>query len=190
MRKLMLLVLFFTGLVNAQDKEFKFTKDGFTDFVVTDVEGKSQQELYKKALDWIQVAYKNPKEVIKAQIENDYVRIEGFKANMLCTKLLGISNCEDVRYQIEISFKDGKYKFDVIKVESYQKGTKYNNFSSGWRDFPISGDIGNTYFKKDGTQKSIFKSYPESFETTFNDLNSSLKEFLTSESIPSKTKEW
>jgi hypothetical protein len=188
MKKSLLLILLIAGFANAQETEFKFTKDGFTDFVVINIEGKNQQELYEKALDWLQVTYKNPKEVIKAQIENDYVRIEGFESEMLCTSVLGSVYCQDVKYQVEISFKDGRYKFDVVKVESYEAGTIDNNLVSKWIDFPINSAY--VYFKKDGSPKGMFKLYPEAFENTFNNLKSSLKDFLSSETIPSKTEEW
>jgi hypothetical protein len=182
MKKSLLLILFIAGFANAQETEFKFTKDGFTDFVVINIEGKNQQELYKKALDWLQVTYKNPKEVIKAQIENDYVRIEGIRSSMFCMKSLGMLNCLDGKYQIEISFKDGKYKFDVISVE--------HKSTYGWSAFLINGDIGQAYFKENGEIRSAFKLYPDAFQSTFNDLNKDLESFLKSETIPSKTEEW
>ena len=78
-----------SNLSFSQETEFKFDKEGFTDFVVTQCEGKTQAELYKKALDWVSVTYKNPKEVIKAQIENDYIRIEGSSNSLICLNILG-----------------------------------------------------------------------------------------------------
>ena len=104
-----------SNLSFSQETEFKFDKEGFTDFVVTQCEGKTQVELYKKALDWVSVTYKNPKEVIKAQIENDYIRIEGSSNSLICLNILG-KKYNNATYQIEISFKDGKYKFDVTSV--------------------------------------------------------------------------
>ena len=101
MRKIIITLLAFVSTINfllGQETEFKFSPDGFTDYVVISCEGKAQSDLYKKTLDWISVTYKNPSEVIKAQIENEYVRIEGFKSNMLCMKSLGILNCNDVRF--------------------------------------------------------------------------------------------
>ena len=91
MNKILLLLLMLVSFYsNAQETEFKCTKEGFTDYIVGIVEGKTSQELYKKTLDWVSYTYKNPKEVIKAQIENDYIRIEGAKSNLLCIKSLGL----------------------------------------------------------------------------------------------------
>lgn len=180
-------MLFFLTFVNAQETEFKFTKDGFTDYVIGAVDGKTSSELYKKALDWVSVTYKNPKEVIKAQIENDYIRIEGAKSKMLCVKSLGMTSCNDARYQIEISFKDGKYKFDLIKLEQYIAPSQYTTIS-GWLEVGLANT--SVYFKENGDLKNIFKLMPPAIETEFNELNQSLKEFLKSDTIPSKKNDW
>lgn len=181
---LLMLVSFYS---NAQPTEFKFTKEGFTDYVVGIVEGKTAQELYKKTIDWINVTYKNPKEVIKAQIENDYIRIEGSKSNMLCIKSLGMLNCSDVRYQIEISLKDGKYKFDLIKLEQYIAPSQYT-VTSGWSEIGLANTSG--YYKENGELRNIFKLYPQAIESEFNSLNISLNDFLKSNTIPSKKSDW
>jgi hypothetical protein len=187
MKKILLAFLFITGLTNAQETDFKFTKEGFTDYAVGTVPNKKASEMYKKALDWVSVTYKNPKEVIKAQIENDYIRIEGGKSNMLCVKSLGITLCNDARYQIEISFKDEKYKFDVIKLEQYTAPSKYS-VTSGWSEVSLADT--KAYFKENGDIRNLFKLYPEAFENSFNSLNTSLKEFLISDTIPSKKTDW
>ena len=109
------LLVFFNLSIYGQESEFKFTKDGLTDFVVTPVNGKMQNELYKKTLDWISLTFKEPGEVIKANIENEYIRIEGFSKELICYSYMG-KRCGATKYEIEISFKDGKYTFDVLSI--------------------------------------------------------------------------
>lgn len=184
------LIAFMSFSSNAQETEFKFKndkKEGFTDYVVGNIEGKTAQELYKKTLDWVAVTFKNPKEVIKAQIENDYIRIEGAKLNMLCIKSLGMSYCSNARYQIEISFKDGKYKFDVTKLEQYTPPSQYV-VNSGWSEVELTNT--SYCYKENGDLKSLFKLYPSAIESEFNALNASLKDFLKSDAIPSKKSDW
>jgi hypothetical protein len=163
---------------------FELSKDGFTDFIVTSVPNKSQSELFKKALDWVALTYKDPKEVIKAQIDNDYIRIEGVSLGMVVVNALG-RQAHDGRYQIEISFKDGKYKFDVIKMEAYYSPSQY--YAGGWSDV----DLGNVsgFYNKKGELRGAFKYYPE-IPTYFNQLNQQLKDFVSSDAIPSKKSEW
>ena len=179
MKKIVILFfLFSTKAGFAQDAEFKFSKEGFTDFLVVECEKKTQSELYKKTLDWVAVTYNTPSEVIKGQIENDYIRIEGTAKNLISS---------GTKYQIEISFKDGKYKFDIIQIEYYfDSGVELTELK--WKEF----DIINTdkYFYKNGEIKRSSKPVWNRVTKYFNALNSSLKDFLLSEQIPSKKKEW
>lgn len=187
MKKIIIILILLVSILGfSQESEFKFTKDGFTDYVVGTVPNKTAAELYKKTLDWVSVTFNTPKEVIKAQIENDYIRIEGTKKSMLCIKALGSLICNDGRYQIEISLKDGKYKFDVISLEQYSSPNQYS--AGGWSAFPLA--VVNGYFKENGEIRNVFKLYPEEIQTTFNDLNVGLKTFLSSDNIPSKKSDW
>lgn len=191
-------ILLFTFIVSnsySQDSTFVFTTSGFTDYVVTNINGKSQSDLYKKALDWVSVTYKNPNEVIKAKIENDYLRIEGGNSNMCCTKIMGIKTCNPSKYQIEISLKEGKYKFDVISITQYVAPSQYS--SGGWSEVglpspkavELNPEIMKTYYNDDGDPKKLMRLYIENIPPEFNKLNESLKEFLKSDAIPSK-KDW
>jgi hypothetical protein len=52
MKKTVLLMLLVSGIMNAQETEFTFDNTkGMTDFVVTNVEGKTAPEIYKKVLN-------------------------------------------------------------------------------------------------------------------------------------------
>lgn len=97
---------------------------------VVTVEGKTAEELYTKALEWIQVSYKNPEEVQKGQIQNEYVRFQGVTSNLICVSALGMVSCYDVRYTIELKFKDGRFKFEIIDFEQYLPVSKYS--AGGW----------------------------------------------------------
>lgn len=183
MKKVLLLLLFSVSCF-AQEENFSFTKDGFTDYVVANVEGKTAAELYKKTLDWVSVTYKNPKEVIKAQIENEYIRIEGSKTGLVSVVRM-IKSSYESKYQIEISFKDDKYKFDVIEIKYYIAPSQYT--AGGWYDWQTT-DVTEYYNKKEEI-KTAYRFIPESFTTTFNGLNTDLKNYLlNSEAI--KSKDW
>ena len=167
MRKIIYLFIFFTSLSFSQGAEFKFNINGFTDFIVTPVEGKSAEELYKKTVDWIVVNYKNPKKSILEQTENKFIKLEGFSNKLLLFNNSG-KNYYDAKYQIEISFKDGKYKFDVILVNLLNTKSKpemeLNDMSE--------------YYKKDGDLKTSYKYFPDNFALFFNELNTDLKKYI------------
>jgi hypothetical protein len=180
---ILLLVFICHCLCFAQDTEFKFTKDGLTDFVVIPVADKTQNEIYKKTLDWVAMNFKEPGEVIKATIENEYIRIEGFSKELICYSYMG-KRCGDTKYEIEISFKDGKYKFDVLSISEYNNQSK----SILWTNF----DIVNTaaYFDKKGEAKSSYKFIVTTVPEHFNNLNLNLKNFLVSDGVSSKKNDW
>ena len=170
-----------TTVLHSQETEFKFTPAGLTDFVVTPCDGKTQTELYMKALDWVAVTYKNPKEVLKSQVESDFIRIEGSSNNLLCVQAVG-KTCFLSRYTIEISFKDGKYKFDVLNLDSYSP-------QQGWNEFPIDDRSGDLYFNKKGELKGMYR-YNGEVADYFNILNSSLLKYMQGTNVDSNKGDW
>lgn len=85
MKKIVLLLLFISGIMTAQESEFTFdSTKGMTDFVVINVEGKTAPEIYKKVIEWIKITYKNPDKVILSTIDNEYVRFEGASDYLWC----------------------------------------------------------------------------------------------------------
>ena len=180
MKKIILLASLLNGIFSfCQEKEFTFTKDGITDFVVTSVDNKTQSELFKKTLDWIAVTFKNPKEVLKAQIENDFIRTEGYSKELLCFNTMG-KTFYDANYLVEISFKDGKYKFDLLSITMLNTKSEPN----------IELNKMNEYYKENGNIRGTYKYFPEIIPVYFNNLNISLNDFLTNDKIPSKKNDW
>lgn len=184
MKKLQLLFLFLTGIMSAQVTEFTFDNNkGMTDFIVVNVESKSATEIYKKVIEWIKVTYKNPDKVILSTIENEYVRFEGSSIAVypVNVPLMGKSY-QDTKYQIEISIKDGKYKFDLIGMENYISPSQYSR--GGWTPNTLfDKNVDKEYldkfiYKKDGTIRSYYK-YINDVPVYFNDLNKSLVESIT-----------
>jgi hypothetical protein len=169
----MLLVSFYS---DAQETEFTFTiNKGMTDFIVTPVENKTTSEIYNKVIDWIKLTYKNPNKVILSNSEKNYVRFEG-NSETLYSGL-------PAKYEIEISIKDGKYKFDLISMQCQLTSNKYTI----WTDTPLfykpitQEDLEKKYvFKKDGSLKNSHKFAIE-IPTYFNNLNKSLSKSIVSE---------
>jgi hypothetical protein len=152
----------------SQETVFKFTKDGFTDFIVSNCENKTQSEIYKKTIDWISLNYKNPKEVIQSQIENEFIRFEGVSDDLVCAN--GMKKmCYTSKYLIEISIKEGRYKFDVISIKQLGNGN--------WYDVEINNL--EKYYNKNGEPKTVYKYYPN-IADFFNSINKSLVDSINS----------
>lgn len=166
--KILLLMAFVTASTFAQDTEFKFLKDGLTDFIVTTFDG-SAKDNYNRALAWVKDnAKKNF--VVVSSVENEKLVIEGTKENFLCSKAGGTTVCTYATFTIAISFKDGKYKFEAVGL-SEKATNSINTVVHNLDDF-------SEYYNKDGSLKKYKDDVPAAYETLFNDLNKSLIAFM------------
>ncbi len=179
MKKIILSIIILIGITNnaiGQEIKFEFVKEGFTDFIVTKCDNKNQSELYKKTIEWIKLTYKNPEEVIQTKIENNLIRIEGSSDNLVCFNIFSNKSCNPARYLVEISFKNNKYKFDVINLEYLH--------STGW--FNLGLDKTNLFYNKKGIRK-VYKYFPE-IADYFNSLNNELKNHILG--LKNKKDDW
>lgn len=140
----------------SQDTKFTITNEGITDYLVTNSDSKTQKEIYTKTMQWVALTFKNTDAVIQSNIENELVRIEGYSK-----KFNGVSDAE---YLIEISFKEGKYKFDPLGFTIINGINKFDLFATY-----------KTFFKKDGSVKNRVKVSIEGAENLLNGLNIDLK---------------
>lgn len=152
--------LFFLAVnVYSQESQFTITKDNLTDYMVVNCKGKTEKELYDKTLEWISLNFKNPGQVIQAQLVNQMIRIEGDSE-----KFNGFSNS---KYVIEISFKEGKYKFDPTQYTIINGINKFDFFATY-----------QSYFNKEGEVKDRLKVTVNGVLDTMNGLNKSLEKFI------------
>lgn len=166
MKKLILLLLI-TTLSYAQET-FIFNKDGFTDYVVTNVAG-TQSELFSKTNNWIKENYKSPDDVIKMTMENEKIRIQGYKQDFYCVPYGKQQICSNATYMIEISFKDGKYKFDPLEL----------SLSNSAGSYPMDMTNTSKFYNKKGEIVKGSERTPKILEDFFNGLNESLKSYIS-----------
>lgn len=143
----------------SQETKFTITNEAITDYLVTNCDTKTQNEIYAKTLQWIALTFKNTDAVIQAKVENELLRIEGYTE-----KFNGVS---DASFMIEISFREGKYKFDPLEFTIINGINKFDLFSTH-----------KTYFKNDGSVKSRVKETIEGAENIINGLNIDLKNHI------------
>jgi hypothetical protein len=166
--KMILLVAFISASASAQETQFKFSKEGLTDFIVTTYEG-SAKDTYNRALAWVKDNAKKGYKVTSS-VENEKLVIEGGKENFLCSKAGGTTVCTYATFTIEINFKDGKYKFAAIGL-SEKPNNSTNVVVHDLNDF-------SEYYDKDGSLKKYKDDVPAAYESLFNDLNKSLIVFM------------
>ena len=147
-------------------EKFEYLEIGLNDYVVTNIEGKTKEEMYKKAMNWVKETYKNPDAVLKMNIENEKFRINGIASGII--KVKGISM--NLEYIIEVSFRDNKYRFELISL-LYENATDYKKMPN---------------FKTNPKLIKNFGNSPTEIENYFNTLNKSLELFI----IGKKEEKW
>ena len=140
-------------------EKFEYSEKGINDYIVTKVEEKSTNEIYSKTINWIKETYKNPDKELKMKIENKKVRINGISSDLLFVKKMSFP----LDYTIEISIRDGRYKFTLVSLKLTESGTDYKKIPN---------------FKTDKKLVKNFGESPQRIENYFNGLNQSLKQYI------------
>lgn len=135
MRKLLLLLVLFTAPFSLIGQTSQLPVDPETKLVtyteVVNMPGVNQKELYKRAHKWFHKYYKNPADVIR---EKDSVSatITGIHRFKITKDVKGTkSDAGMVQYTIKVMCKEGKYKYEVSKIN--WKQTSYYGIEK-WMD--------------------------------------------------------
>lgn len=153
--KLLYLLLFTTtcfAQIEVTPNGLEFEEYG--DFLVIEADTTSASELYKRALKYVEMNYKDPDEVYKGQVEEEYLKIETFKPNLTTANNSGVKLPIDARYFIEMRFKDGRVRYEITGLSmTAQNGGRPLNFSGSiWKGYPIynkKGELRLEESKKD-----------------------------------------
>lgn len=152
------LLLFFVSVIFQVNAQYiSITKDGITDYVVSDCEGIAKDVMYGKAIEWVNLTFKNPNEVLIANLENNIIRLEFSETSKPIKKFV-----------VEIQFRDNRYKFDPISIMFPTVPVPSNDFLKTL----------DKYFKKDGSLKSRTSMTVRSVQNILNSTNISLKNYI------------
>ncbi len=90
---------------------------------VEEVAGKSKDELYSNVIAWVNFYFKNPADVLREKNpETGNILIKArFKIFNEADKKGVVTAAGDVMYSLSIGLKDGKYKYEITKINWQQK---------------------------------------------------------------------
>ncbi|SFO05613.1 protein of unknown function [Paenimyroides ummariense] len=185
MKQTLLFLLLVSG-VNISFAQIAFSGKEFQNTIITSCENKTAEEMYQKALNWISYTFNSPNDVLMAKIENEYIRFEGAKEHLVCWETIG-TICNNGKFTVELSFKDGRYKFELIKLQQYIPYTGYG--PHGWDDVNFEYVTANMY-KNNGKLRPKYQHFISDMPEYFNNLNKQLQQFIQNENIPSKREDW
>ena len=141
-------------------------------FVAIEVDGLTIPDGYNRTLEWINITYNTPSEVIKSQLENKYIRIEGIVQNFYPYDVLN-TMFASLRYTIEFKFKENRVKFDVIDTEYFIPSGQYN--AATWVNLEF---LNSKMYKKNGKHKKAYAKKARKVMTYFNELVLSMDTYI------------
>lgn len=148
-------------------------------YIVIEADSLTSQKLYNNAVKYISEKYKNPKEVIRSQIESEYLKFETFVSDFIVYNNSGINIPIQATYTTELKFKKGKVRYEIVALD--MKAQSYNYkvlFSGGFLE-------GYIIYKNNG---KLFKEKTKlDIENYFSKEISILVKYLKGES---KTDDW
>lgn len=128
MKKLVIILFFITPFLSISQTWSPNPTEGFNEPYVVELKGYSAEDIYKSALDWIKITFKDFDEVILSNTINEQIKFQG---------LSGVSP-NQVYVIINIQFRDGRYRVYPQRVQF----------------FPSKIDFSTKYmYKKDGSIK-------------------------------------
>lgn len=180
MKKLIITAIICLVGININAQQLVVTPEGLRDsensertFLVINAEGVTAKDLYDNAVRYITKSYKNPEEVIKGNIEGEYLKFNTYSYGVFNVKNGMAKVLCSMDYTIELSFKDGKVKFELVDLDIYDDNTRtYHVIFTGGRleGYPIYAKNGKLRLPD---TKAELESY---FNTKISLLANALKD--------------
>ncbi|MDM1378175.1 DUF4468 domain-containing protein [Myroides marinus] len=169
-KKLLLTIMVLLPVVaSAQEPKASLTIDGVAP-VIYNAEGKSSSEIYSKVIEWINLKYNSPKDVLKGDIKDKFVSLNGFMDNAWSYSTMGIRTTYGITYKLDIDIKENKYRV-TLTLKDFTHPTQ-----KVWYDY-------HSLFKKDGTIRKVYveghKELEDSINNILQDLNNQVNNINT-----------
>lgn len=158
--RLILTIVAIASAVSACAQRYEVTKDGLRDatsaeksYLVLEAPGKTAEQLFKSAQKYIIQTFKNPDYVKKGDIDGEYLRFDTYTDRITMIKTNLVKLIYSGEYSVELGFKDGKVKYEVINLKIETDGTPLNwqkqGMLDGWWIFGKRGEVDQPTTKKE-----------------------------------------
>lgn len=114
--------LSFGQLLIVTPSGLKDVNDNDKSFVVIQIKDKSAKQLYDESINFINKFYKSADDVIKGKIEGEYLKFVTYAPSFATMKNVIARPSLDAKFTTELSFKDGKIKYEIIELEILVEG--------------------------------------------------------------------
>ena len=174
---LSLSILAFTLGMNAQNETFTYPNNVGDElsgqYIVIEEKG-TPQENYSKVINYINKTYNTPAEVIKSQIKDEYLRIEGVSGLF---KNAGAT--VSTRHSLEFKFKQDRIKLTILNLQEATQGMNISVYCTYDKTHRSNGKIRKTYM-----------DYAVRVVDGLNELSKDIKTGIAQESSETPDDDW
>jgi len=187
MKKITLLFLL-VSFISFSQESFTYGGNGLnTTFIINKVENLTQKQLFDKALLWTSGNFQNSDIAVSKKVEtNEKITFTGFRKNYINFSALGNQVYFNVRYTVAIAFKEGRYKFEITKLEKKLQG--HNQKGREWTEIPLHN--GSKLYDKKGNLTNLGKAETVKIPKLLNELNDGLLSHVKSVAKPVDNGDW
>ncbi len=173
MKRTIYILFYFVLLSNItvaqQIPSFELTKNGVSPIVIT-VDSLTASELYKRTQHWVHDYYKDQKNALKTDVENQKILVDGTKKNAWIYASAGITIQYDVEYTLFLDFQDNKINlsFELGKTWDHTEGKEANSYFIDYRKI----------WKESGELHKIYKEAKPGIDQMMNEISYALVNYL------------
>jgi hypothetical protein len=184
-----LIITFCSFLIIAQlsaQSEFNYDIDGLTpEYLVRDIDSLSQEELYERCLNWVMETYVKPDEVISMKMENEKFRFQGYRKS-IHTHSGFVTNVLDAEYIVDVSFREGKFKFEPLSIKLFMSNSELTHQELTW----LTLQSGKGMYKGNGNIANRFQGVPDGISGLFNALLENMTEYVVGNGKEDDNDDW
>jgi hypothetical protein len=152
-----------------QIPSFALTKNGVSPIVIT-VDSLNAIELYKRTQNWVHEYYKDQKNALKTDVENQKILVDGSRKSAWFYTSAGITTHYDVEYSLYLDFQDNKIKMSIElgKTWDHTEGKEANSYFIDYRKI----------WKENGELHKVYQEAKPGIDQMMNELSHELVNYL------------
>ena len=147
--------------LSAQKADFTISEGANINNLVQLIPNDSLKNVYTKVVQWVNLVWMKPDNVLLSYQENDFIRIKGMTGIIWENWL----NSQSIQFIIRIDIKKNKYRIVIEEIKIY------NSYDNTFGDYFI---IMNIHANKKKNKNNVYNNV----KSEFNKINESLYNYL------------
>ena len=173
-RVLLLLLLFTSSLINAQNEveKFEITPDGLNGYVVLEFQGMSKEEIFGQLQKWAEYNIRDAERSNYSEIKNEYLTYSVRFPRAIQYKNFMGKSAWDITMDAEYRIKKERLRIDFVNVRIPGSGPEM--------ELEIRRGGMTALYKKNGELKKNYTELVNQFNLLINEILSEIKKSVAS----------